>query len=403
MLKLFTLLLMTSIFFVACNPDELSELPTTPEVTTPSIVVNQLSNLTMDNDDEPGQGDPENLVGCYEVVPPLTFVYEDGSTVEVSSEEDFEAVFTTEPFPVDVAFPINLEDIETGEVVSAANEDELTAYFEDCEWEGGSEYCDDLEIIGELPCYDIDFPVTFLLADGTSVTAETEDDLEGIFTGGADVVDFVYPVNLTNVETGEAVTAADAGELETIFLECIIDETGEIPGDDGSIYCDSLFILGDLPCYDFNYPLSFELGDGSTITVDSEDDLQDIFIEGADVVDFVYPLSLTNVETGEVVSAEDEEALGELFLECFEGWNPGGGIEFEFENPCFSLVYPINLSSNGEEIEVNSAEEFGEALFNSQGEIEIVYPYDVTLTETGEVVTIESEEDMFEVFEDCEG
>lgn len=323
-LKLFSLLLVASLFFASCNKEEL-----TPEEPSPTTEQNQNS----------GSNQINNLVasttadssGCYIINFPITFEYEDESTVTAESEEDLEEIFTALPLPVDIVFPINLIDPETNETASAANEEELEEYFENCDWDDEDDWddeeddeeddgnCDDLDLeYGILDCYELVFPVSFILEDETVVTANTEDDLESIFFSENPPADFSYPLNLEN-EDGESVSAADEEALEDLLEECEDDDDDEwdenvvLELSFASISVDSVDFE---TCYTYVYPVNLVNADEEVVTANSDEEMFELLFSNQEIKDFDYPVQVTDNESGEVLTANEEDEAWELVEDC---------------------------------------------------------------------------------------
>ena len=347
-LKLFTLLIFASLLLVSCNKEE----DVQPQTQTP-VVENPVDNNT---DDEPADSvtpptnDNSNQInafvqatetdGCYEIAFPVTFVYEDGTTVTAETEEDLDEIFSedAENYPWEIGFPINLTDPETGENVTAANEEELIIYLLECEGFDDGEWddedgpwddenpCDSIDFgFGTFGCYELLFPIGFVLEDGTVVTADNEDELGDIFFSSAPV-DFSYPISLED-EDGETVTANDEEELFALLEECEGFDGGGNGGGgewDESVVYPLTFISVDngdpnIPtCYSYVYPVTVINEEGETTTANTDEEMFNaIFIQDGGV-DFVYPVSVTDNETGETLTANDEEEVIAL-LEACEG------------------------------------------------------------------------------------
>ena len=88
-LNFFTLLLFASVLLVSCNKDEDIQ-PQTPNVETPTTE-NSVTPPSTDNSSQiNAMVAATDTVGCYEIAFPITFVYEDGTTVTAETEEDLE-------------------------------------------------------------------------------------------------------------------------------------------------------------------------------------------------------------------------------------------------------------------------------------------------------------------------
>lgn len=121
---------------------------------------------------------------------------------------------------------------------------------------------------------DIVFPITIALADYTEVTLSAPEDLRSIseecVEGGEDddieCIDFVYPITLytfnPNLTLTGNVTATDDSELRRFF-------TG----------------LGEADLVSVEFPVSFELQDGTQVTVYNNDELKDVIENAIDICD----------------------------------------------------------------------------------------------------------------------
>jgi len=344
-LKLFTLLVFASLLLVSCNKEEL-----TPETPTETGGPNQEVVEAPDNDNS-GQinafvsSATTDSLDCYTIDFPITFVYEDGTTVTANTEADLEDIFgeDEESYPWEIGYPVNLVNPVTGETVSAANEEELITYFMECEgfdddwddedgdwddedgdWDDENP-CDSLDGFGNIACYDIIFPLGFTLEDGSTVTAANEDDLANIFTGNNPPVDFAYPITLEN-EEGETFTANNEEEVGELIEEC--DEFGDWDDEDGDwdengdiVFILSIVSIGELEedCYEYVYPITVTQN-GENVTLNSNEEVAEFLGtvvpgSGADV-DFVYPVQVTSNDTGETLTANNVEEAAELAFSC---------------------------------------------------------------------------------------
>ncbi len=348
-LKLFTLLVFASLLLVSCNKEE----DVQPQVENP-VVENPIDEeddetaetVTPPTSDNSGQISAmvtaTETEGCYEISFPITFVYEDGTTVTADTEADLEDIFNEDAttFPWQLGFPVNLTDPETGESVSAANEEELFTYFMECEgfddgdwddedgpWDDENP-CDSLDFgFGTLGCYDLVFPVGFVLEDGTTVTAADEDELGEIFLNSGPA-DFAYPINLED-EDGEAVVANSEEELFELLAACDGFDGGGNGGgggqwDDSPVFPLTIMSVNvDQPgapqnCYSYVYPVTIVIEDDVTTTANSDEEMLNAVFGSDGNVDFVYPVSVVDSASGETLTANnDEEAIA--LVEACEG------------------------------------------------------------------------------------
>ncbi|MFK7932701.1 MAG: hypothetical protein AB8G22_04275 [Saprospiraceae bacterium] len=391
-----------SISFTACQKD--LDLPEPTAETTEEDGGNANNNTT--NLRAMMQSDTS---GCFEPTFPITFLYEDGTTVTAEAEEDLDDIFENEPYPEDIEFPINLMDYETGETAVANNEEELDQFFEACfgdeedwddedDWDDeGHEECEDFieTIIG---CYELTFPFTLELEDETTVTVNDEEELEEVFFSDNPPVDFVFPFTLVSLEDETEVTVNSEEEIEELLENC---EDFYDDWDEGDELEELLYAL---ECFTPNFPLTFILEDESTITINS---IEEIFAlaEAENLPeDIQYPFDITINETGDVKTINNEEDLDFLFEYCDEAAYGEDDYEEFFEVfECFTPVFPVDfVLENGETATVNSIEDI-EALFENETYPEdVVYPLEVVINETGETQTVENEEALDVILEACE-
>jgi hypothetical protein len=207
--------------------------------------------------------------------------------------------------------------------------------------------------------------------------------------------DFVYPIDLT-YNTGATVTVNNFDELVDVLLT----------------FTEDLYIDG------IAFPFSVEVYDDATgsivvQTIANEDEFIAL-LEGCsfDIDDCICtsefaPVCIEILDpngTSFIISypnacvAECDGFTSADFVDCDgEIYNPGGDFGFG----CFTLNYPISLvNDNGETITVNSDEELSNALYTTMI-VNFVYPFSVTLVESGEVIQINNEEDFITVLDAC--
>lgn len=410
--KLSFLFAIIALLMTSCNDDSpLQDNNVTPD--PPAVTQNQQQINSLVTSD---------TSGCYEIVFPITFIMDDGTTVTVDSELDLGDIFDAPPFPINIGFPVNLTDPVTGDNVTANDEAELEAFLAECDFGPDPGICDSLNFdFGLIGCYELEYPVSFVLEDGSTATANSVDDLNLIFDPNNLPVNFAYPLSLTNVDTGESVTANTESELGNLLLLC--DDIGG--GGPGTGICDTTNInTGFIGCYDLVYPVSFILQDGTTANANSDDDLFIIFANGNPPVDVVYPLNLTNLDTGESVTANNEDELNDLLLLCddFGGGGPGTGggggnwgqsvvypmtmitaIPDSTGFPgCYDYEYPISvIDVDGNVLTASDNDSMMGIVFGAIEIKDFVYPIDVTETNTGLILTANNEDDVVIWLDDC--
>lgn len=209
--------------------------------------------------------------------------------------------------------------------------------------------------------------------------------------------DFVYPLTLS-YNTGTTVTVNSFDDL----IEVLINSTNDL-------YIDGVAFPFDVETYD-------EDSDSIVIeTINNEDE----FIDLLENCDFDDGFDCECTEEFDPVCVEIEDANGESFLitypnacyaacdgftendfaeNCEDDYNCPGGTE------CFDFVFPLTIvTDDGETITVGSQEELDTALYDANY-FDFVYPFEVTLNdddEEGETITINNEDELYELLVDC--
>ncbi|WP_353779370.1 hypothetical protein [Winogradskyella sp. 3972H.M.0a.05] len=206
-------------------------------------------------------------------------------------------------------------------------------------------------------------------------------------------------------------------------------------------------------CFDFVYPIDLSYNNGTTVSVNSFEELievligsnNDLYVNG---IAFPFDVETYNEDSDaiEVVTINNEEEFISLLEDCdfdapdcacTEEYDPvcvevsdPSGVAFTITYPnacwaecdgfteadfvddcendyngnggeeCFTFNFPLTIiTDDGETITVDSEEELGTVLYDVYY-FDFVYPFTVT-TDDNEVVTINSEEDWLDVLEDC--
>ncbi|MBF13273.1 MAG: hypothetical protein CMF46_02785 [Legionellales bacterium] len=161
-------------------------------------------------------------------------------------------------------------------------------------------------------------------------------------------------------------------------------------------------------CFEFIYPISFVLPDGSEITINSDEDWDKIdlwYEENNDAEvgpEIKYPFAISL--DGSIFEVNNDIDFLELIYLII---NFCGDYEEDYEEECFEFVYPIAfILPDGSEITINSDEDWDkidlwyEENKDSEEEPEIVYPFDVIVED--EIITVESEDGLDRLKEVCD-
>ena len=253
-------------------------------------------------------------VSCAEIVYPITLNNPDGSTTTINDDDELieaieDALFDDSDVPT-IAFPIQVigeDDI----AVTVADEDALFEIFEDCfgDWDDYDDDCgcedDEFE-----ECFEINYPITLVMPDGSQVVVNDDDELETAIDNYYDAnpndtndISVVYPITVTMLEDSSTVTVNDDDELDELFEDCF-DEYFE-------------------DCFEIQYPISILMPDSTTITANSEEELDSLYDawiianpNNMGEPELIFPITIVYEDgTTEVINDEDE--LEEAFEACY--------------------------------------------------------------------------------------
>ncbi len=259
------------------------------------------------------------------------------------------------------------------------------------------------ERMGKKECFTFIFPISFTMPDESTITVETEDSWSVIkdWYVANDTVrdhpDLQYPVSIV-FESGDTLEITSNEEMITARKECAPMRKGN--GDKGHHQHNK--------CYTLVYPIDFTMPDGTIITVEAKDSIDDIkgwYAANPDSMsrpEIVFPIEVTLTANDSVITVESITELQELRTFCKgEGENvhSGNGAKNLQE---VSFVYPISFEMpDSSIIELASVEEFSlikDWYLDNLGVVErptLVYPVSVTL-EDGTVQVINTPEEFAE-------
>ncbi len=152
------------------------------------------------------------------------------------------------------------------------------------------------------PCHGLNFPFKMKDLDGNEVTINNEED----FINGINLFEFVYPIEATKLEDDSQVTLNSDEELFDASCMGDIDPQDD-PQDDPQVD----------PCFEIVFPMSFILEDGSTVSVNNEQEFNELILspQGATIVNIGYPINVKLADgTEQAINSEDEMIA--LFDSC---------------------------------------------------------------------------------------
>ena len=175
-------------------------------------------------------------------------------------------------------------------------------------------------------------------------------------------------------------------------------------------------------CFEFVFPIDFEMSNSTIITINSLEELVDVLIESDDetyIVDILYPFDVLvfndEMDTIESMTIQNDAAFSNLLDDCefdldeddycYEIYDPvcveitnahGESIVLVYPNDCYAGLDGFNENDFLEDCDIEGNHEdgwFGNDCFD------LVYPISL-FNSNGDVVTIDSEEGLLEYIEE---
>ena len=172
-------------------------------------------------------------------------------------------------------------------------------------------------------CYELVYPVTIELSDGTQQSVEDKTEFRAAAkadkeANGREVgrPDLIYPVEV--IVDGETQSIADQASLDAITAECG-GKSGGRSGGKGNRGKGSNG-KGE-SCFSLVYPLTFEFTDGATITIASRDERKEAFqafkeanpdTEEKPAIQYPVTIEFQDGTTQSIASAEELDSAKEV-------------------------------------------------------------------------------------------
>ena len=277
-------------------------------------------------------------------------------------------------------------------------------------------------------CFDIEFPISINLNDGSVVTISNDEELyDGIeeyyeMDESNNLPEINFPINIifyyeneNGIESEELVEIGDYDELEIYFEMCEEED-----------FDDEVENWFEFDCIDLVYPIEIESPQGDNLSFEDEDSLithiENWYENNPDnnqEFELVFPLTVIYFSESndqiETLTISSDNELGEFIEEnCIEDQNEEGeddnddNDEYDTfsEYTCGEVVFPILIEDpNGDVFSSDNEElltEYIEQWFidndcnnvDCELEFEVVYPISITFENENQSITmtIQSEE-----------
>jgi hypothetical protein len=258
---------------------------------------------------------------------------------------------------------------------------------------GNSEYA-------KLGCVEIDYPFSLKVENDEKTTVQNYQELQTALDASSDdqVLDLEFPVQGRD-HNGVETTFADGKSLGTSYISCVPGSGWTKAEARGAVI--PVFLFDDY-CLDLKYPVSLEDENGNGYIAE---DVIDIISYRLQNDELYYTLPLQVKEEGRSVSINDMDEMFDLFTSCEDSrYNP---LPMPNDSlhvapfDCFSFVFPLDVRIVvPDTVATIDSEDDLIQLYLSGVEYELIYPFDV-VTESGLTVTINAPIDFIDVLIDC--
>ena len=267
------------------------------------------NNKREDEDKDEGKDGKEI---CFEFVLPVSFNMPDGSIITIDSKENWKVLYDwykeneDSDYKPEIILPFDV--IIDDEKITVSNEEEFQRLLNFIDNE-----CKEESYEKNEECYEFVLPVSFNMPDGSVLTIETEEDweeLEKWYDDNKDTQDkpeLIFPIQLKI--DNETVTVNTKEEFKKIEDECDSKEDNDEREDEDE-------------CYEFVLPISFNMPDGTVLTIETEDDWKKLERwyrandNTSEEPEIIFPIQV--IYKDETLTINSSEELKDLEEDCKE-------------------------------------------------------------------------------------
>ncbi|WP_298138890.1 hypothetical protein [Flavobacterium sp.] len=163
----------------------------------------------------------------------------------------------------------------------------------------------------------------------------------------------------------------------------------------------------DEMCFDFVYPITLSYNTGTTVTVNSIDELidllsnedEDMYLEA-----IAFPFQIQYLASGTTVTINSEDDFEGIIAECdFDTYDDDDYIDSE----CFQLVYPFSIinTTNSETFLMESESQlyaFFEGLDDEDEDFNFDFVYPISVIVDGATVVVSNSYQFEEILNSCD-
>ncbi len=246
-------------------------------------------------------------------------------------------------------------------------------------------------------CFELVFPVNYAMPDGSTIMGDTEKEIDQAIKAWYETHPsskekpiLQYPVEITFADQNTGVPVGDKEEMQTMKEKCDqeLEEKDE--------------------CFELVFPLSYTMPDGSTITGNDKEEIELAFKawyeahpDSKEEASLQYPVEVIFEGKDQSLSVNNDEEMEQAKKDCGKDW--------EEKDDCFELVFPVSYAMpDGSTIMGNDDTEIDQAIktwYEAHPENKekpvLQYPVEVTLEGQNMNLTVEDNDEMTRLKEDC--
>ena len=348
-----------------------------PSMQFPVVIFLDNESITLNNNDDFRRAyaecnydrrkyrDGKNKRGlCFELIHPVTYIMPDGSSITVTSDDEsgwselkswYENNSGYEEERPEIEYPVSIAyETDSGDSIVVVDSDEdMMIAKEACSeiWEYGF----------KRGCFELIFPVQFMMPNGTIITIEVEDDymeIKNWYVENPDIEQeptLIYPVDIHYYsEINDSIATVESEEDMIRRKEQCWEELNDWYEQD------------DNECYTFVFPISFTMPDGSILTLESESGFREVEFwyesnsEYNQEPSLQYPIDIIiRNDEGETITTINNDEELEIVEEGCES-EEGDWYDEESDSECYIFVFPISFTMpDGSNITISNDDEEG--------------------------------------------
>ncbi len=228
---------------------------------------------------------------------------------------------------------------------------------------------------GSNACFTLNYPYTVTNGE-TETVINNESDLGEFFDnqGDNDFFEYVFPLSVT-LPDGSIQTFSSYDEFSLLLATCEYSNGDE--------------------CFAFNYPITVFDVNGDEVVVNSDQELYSNFYIG-----FSFPITVT-LNEGTTQTINNEQEFDDIYNICYDIEDCDDCVGYE---NCFEVVFPFNfIAEDGTITTVNNDDELYAYIDSLDADAVITLSYPISLEyNDGTVVVVNSDDEFVTELESCQ-